>query len=880
MAHTDPSPALDTPWPIVARDDELARATSAIGRRDCAVVVLSGESGVGKSRLAAEVAAHAESAGRAVLRVPANALLVDVPLGALAALPVGDGVPLAALAHDAPGLFAAARAAVAALPGAHPALIVVDDLPHLDPLSTTLVSRLVASGDATLLVTHRDGEPLPDSVLSLWSPDRCSRIPLAPFDVAELEAVLQRVLGGPIAHHAAVELHAATDGNPLYLREYVLGARDAGRLTEAGGVWQLVGAPIATPALRELVRSRVRRLDDDARDVVERLAVCTPVPVDQLPGAGALAALTALEATGWVDVADAGGALTARLAHPQYADAIREGLPRLRLVQIASEQAAALEAAPTGPTDTLRVARWRIDAGLRPDPAALATAAALARQAGDHRGVEQLATAALAVTGPRADLLLLQGEALHRLGRVREAIAVLESAIELDVRHPSSPELSMGLVATAAFAYASIPAGMRQGLDLLDRLDASNPAVELMRSVLQLYLLEPDTALATVERAATAFGTSPVEQAVLAHARALPLAGLGQGEGAVTAARAALDLAQQLDGRPESPLPVAVAAQTLSVALLQSARLDEAKDAATLALRAAVATDDEFLTRTAEFRLGQAAIEQGRADTAARWFRESRSGAMSLGPESLIVPSTAMLAIALFTLGDAAGAEAMLAQIPEGTAVEPTQLVAFALAEAHRGALDAARTRLLDGAHDVLRHGYTTLAGQYLFWLARYGDAATAAAELEALPPGEFAGVQARHARAEADADGVALESAADEWEHRGALLYAAEALASAARAARAEGDHRRATARQSRSDALAARCEGAVTPLLRFTSSLVPLTRREREIALLAAQGHSSKQIADELFLSVRTVDNHLQSIYGKLGIRGRHELADAVGS
>ena len=56
------------------------------------------------------------------------------------------------------------------------------------------------------------------------------------------------------------------------------------------------------------------------------------------------------------------------------------------------------------------------------------------------------------------------------------------------------------------------------------------------------------------------------------------------------------------------------------------------------------------------------------------------------------------------------------------------------------------------------------------------------------------------------------------------------------------------------------------------------PLTAREREIASLAAQGDSSQQIADRLFLSVRTVNNHLQSVYAKLGVSGRKHLAGAL--
>jgi DNA-binding CsgD family transcriptional regulator len=53
-----------------------------------------------------------------------------------------------------------------------------------------------------------------------------------------------------------------------------------------------------------------------------------------------------------------------------------------------------------------------------------------------------------------------------------------------------------------------------------------------------------------------------------------------------------------------------------------------------------------------------------------------------------------------------------------------------------------------------------------------------------------------------------------------------------------------------------------------------VPLTNREREIALLAADGLPSRVIAERLYVSVRTVDNHLARIYTKLGVTGRSEL------
>ena len=51
------------------------------------------------------------------------------------------------------------------------------------------------------------------------------------------------------------------------------------------------------------------------------------------------------------------------------------------------------------------------------------------------------------------------------------------------------------------------------------------------------------------------------------------------------------------------------------------------------------------------------------------------------------------------------------------------------------------------------------------------------------------------------------------------------------------------------------------------------PLSTREREVLLLAAQGLSSKEVARRLFISERTVQTHLASIYDKLGSKNKTE-------
>lgn len=53
-------------------------------------------------------------------------------------------------------------------------------------------------------------------------------------------------------------------------------------------------------------------------------------------------------------------------------------------------------------------------------------------------------------------------------------------------------------------------------------------------------------------------------------------------------------------------------------------------------------------------------------------------------------------------------------------------------------------------------------------------------------------------------------------------------------------------------------------------------LTPREREIAMLTAQGFTSTYIADKLVISASTVRFHQQNVYRKLDIHSRHELIE----
>ncbi|MGX5682091.1 LuxR C-terminal-related transcriptional regulator [Schumannella luteola] len=865
----------------VGREELVARLCRWLAGDGARVAVLYGPSGVGKSRLAAEVASTLVDAGWASFPVTASAIMATVPLGALTPLFASGRDALDAVASDPGALFRRATEAVRDASAGRHALLVVDDLSLLDPLSTTLIAQLVASGSVRLLATVRDGEPLPDPVMALWSADSALRIDVPPLTVADYEAVLGDVLGGPVAHRAAVELHQATAGNPLFLRELALGALEADRLAQRSGVWQLIGEPVGTPALRDLILSRLRHLDDAERDVVERLALCGELPVDQLRAEGARAAVVRLEAAGLVSIADSTRGLAARLVHPQYAGAVVGSLSRLRVTDVLLEQAALLEAERASASDDLRIVMWRLEAGKATDPELLASAARLARQASDHQTVARLAAAAIGVAGESPDLLLLQGEALLRMGRAADALAVLSRAS----KQGAPPELRTAIAATTAMAHASIHDGLEAGLDVVaaaeQSLDSLDVGLVLTRALIELYQNRALDADALLARLDASLGDSPAERAIVASARAQPHAALGHSEEALRDARLALDFARATGGTAIPGLTIANALGTLATVQLHTGDLDGALASATSALLESLVADDEIIARSNEFLLSRIEWERGNLDAAERWSLDTMSGALSIGPISLHVPAASGLAITLASRGDHAGARDALATVPDPADHVPGAVIARAWVSALTGDAPTARTALLAAAERFGRPGHRYLECVMLSHLSRLGFAADAAPPLRALADETRSALfdrHARHAAAEAAGDRAGLVEVAEEWAASGARLFAAEAFASAARAARRAEEHRLAVSLQASADEHARACGGASTPLLQFTEELTPLTRREREIGALAAQGLSSKEIADRLFLSTRTVDNHLQSLYGKLGIRGRHELKAAA--
>jgi DNA-binding CsgD family transcriptional regulator len=222
----------------------------------------------------------------------------------------------------------------------------------------------------------------------------------------------------------------------------------------------------------------------------------------------------------------------------------------------------------------------------------------------------------------------------------------------------------------------------------------------------------------------------------------------------------------------------------------------------------------------------------------------------------------AMRARAAVFAGDQATAEEWIAAAQGARADAAQRCLALATA------MDfGAKPLAVEAAHSTVRLGRAAEAVELLDRLAGVVD-------------GPLAPIVARHARAVAAGDTDALAAVAAEFEDLGADLMAAEAFRGASNAYSRAGRGVLASSTARRCDELLAACGHPSSPALDAVAAVgEELTERERQVALLAARGRTSPEIAEELYLSVRTVDTHLSRVYRKLMVEGRHQLAEAMG-
>ena len=195
---------------------------------------------------------------------------------------------------------------------------------------------------------------------------------------------------------------------------------------------------------------------------------------------------------------------------------------------------------------------------------------------------------------------------------------------------------------------------------------------------------------------------------------------------------------------------------------------------------------------------------------------------------------------------------------------------------AGQGALTEAITIVLSAAETAAAKGQFAAEVVCLQTAVQFGDhsGASRLSELEAMVDGPRAKLAARFATALSNSDSAELSAISEELEQLGDLVAAVDAAAHACLAFRRNDLRGSALGCSTRAEALAERCGGISTPALREVSEPLPLTAREREIVRLLGSGLTTREVADRLCVSARTVEGHIYRAMNKTGSTTREEL------
>ncbi|WP_344876345.1 AAA family ATPase, partial [Nonomuraea antimicrobica] len=338
-------------WPFVGREAELDRVRACLSTGEAIGVVVSGEAGVGKTRLAREILAEQAAGGATTGWVAATRALTGIPFGVVAALlsagpPPHEAdlppLPSGPLPHEAGlPLLALAEARVRDWGGGRRVVLGFDDAHLLDEGSAAVLGHLVAQGLVVPVITVRGGEPVPDAVVTLWKDGPAAWLDLDPLPPAAVDRLIEHELHGGVEGATRARLHGLAAGNPLALRELLSAALADGTLRQAYGVWHLSGEARLGGGVRQLLLNRLRPLDRPTRLVLELLACGEPLQPALLEALAGPVAVEGAEACGLAVSERSGARVQLRLAHPLYGELLRAGLPAARARLLAGRLARA-----------------------------------------------------------------------------------------------------------------------------------------------------------------------------------------------------------------------------------------------------------------------------------------------------------------------------------------------------------------------------------------------------------------------------------------------------------------------------------------------------------------------------------------------------------
>jgi DNA-binding CsgD family transcriptional regulator len=895
---------------LLGREDELAQLyglIDGIGERGGALVV-RGEAGIGKSALLA--AARERALHRGVTVVSTTGALSEAQLafaglhqlllpllGGLDVLPDPQRGALETAfgiaEGDAPDLFLIGLATlglVAEWAAETPLLFVVDDAHWLDRPSAEVlqfVARRVESDPAVLLFAVREGVP------SCFDDADLSELPLAGLDEDASNALLDFAPARLLADLRRRILEEAA-GNPLALIELPAAAAEAG---EGAGSDPL---PL-TARLEQAFASRLTTLDTGAQrllllaalddlDLAElsRAAGAPLEPVDLAPAVAA-----------GLGTLDSGGF---RFRHPLIVSAVKQAASA---DQLRSAHAALAEALADEPD---RAVWHRAAAAPGRDEAVAEELEAVAHRA-KLRGAGDVAVSALeraaelsAVKQSRAHRLFLAGDLAQKLGRSSDAVRFLRAAQQTGL--PAAEDATASFFIEIAENTWSGAAPIRdfgriareladsgEGRRALDALETISVRAywerlddETRREIASI----PDEIAVADEEPSRLYVIGLIDpigrgkQVLEGVARLSPvgmsdpdeLFNLGAAASSVWAENLALPFLRAAAACARAHGRMNLLFQTLAFEAWAEIRRGAVREAITRAAEGARIAEEIRAHRyvvAAWVAQATAAAEQGEGETSERLIAEAEAVLIPLG-------ATPLLSLTAFARGRLALAGERFGEAHEHflRIFDPTSVAfhpfvqGWALADladaAVRGDgdLDAVRAYLTEWEQIATATTAPHLQVQLAYTTAILANDAVAEESFRiAIAAGQADwpfyvaraqlayGVWLRRRRRMTQSRAPLREAAAT-FDALGLLRYAERAR----RELRASGE----------------------TVRRRDPGAWAQLSPQELQIAQLAAEGLSNREIGEQLYLSHRTVESHLYRLFPKLGVTSRAQLREAL--
>jgi DNA-binding CsgD family transcriptional regulator len=859
MTSTDAGALLERSAQLALFGDRLA----AVGRDQRGrLVLVSGEAGIGKTALLRAFCERSQQVR--VLWGGCDSLHTPRALGPFVDIAEQAGGELAAILGQGATPSAVAAALTSEL-RRRPTILVLEDLHWADEGTLDvirLLARRMGQVPALVLATSRTDEldrshPL-RTALGELPVDAVERVALAPLS---LDAVTELAEATGID---AGELHRSTAGNPFFVSEVL--ATDGGDIPDS---------------VRDAVLARAARLDDDARAVLDAVAI-DPARVE----------LWLLEALvendrGGLEACLATGMLRSERSavgfrHEIARVVIEEALPPHRRALLSRRALQALRAAIGRRPDLARLAHHAegaddAEAVLRYAGAAGDRAAAV----GSHReAAQQLARAVrYAAELPRdrrADLLERYSYECYLTDRMPDAIVARQAAMD---EHRADGNLVgegdghrwLSRLKWFCGENAEAEAEGRLAIELLEPLGPGRELAMAYSNLAQLRMLTAD------DRGAIAWGNRAIDLAetlgeteILAHA--LNNVGTAEMRRAIAGGHAKLERSLALALEHDLQEHVARAYTNLASGPLDTRdyALSDPYLAAGIAYSQQRDLDSWSLYMTG-YR-ARSELERGHWDVAAVSALEALDGLRMASP-SRVAPLVVVGRL-LARRGEPGAWERLdeALDIAAGAGeIQRLGLVANGRAEARwlAGDDDAIQVETSAALALALMRGEQWIAGELFLWRRRAGN-----------PEEPAPGTVAEPFRLELAG---AAEEAAGLWLSMGCPYEAALALGHA----QDEEAQRRAHGRLQ--DMGARQAAARVARMLRERGARnvrkgprsstmgnpAGLTARELEVLVLVAEGLRNAEIAARLFASERTIAHHVSAILRKLEVRSRGQAS-----